>query len=129
MSTFDLRTHARDRLQQIDLMSPRLTRRLDRRIDLRRRQVDPLQAVQNRSGQLGVVGVEVPLQRPGQIRDLATHLALGHLRQQPCVGLPSIIVANIARAEVCSDDATVESLIDASSSISSSRTGSRVRFV
>ncbi len=41
---------------------------------------------------------------------------------------PSIIAARITRAEtVVSDEATADSLIDASSSISSNRTASRVR--
>jgi len=66
---------------------PRRTRCLDRLIELDHGLLDPIEAVEDRPGQLGVVSIEVALQCLGQVRDLAPHLALGHLGQHPRIGL------------------------------------------
>ncbi len=52
--------------QHLDLMRPRRAGRLDYEIQLGQRVLDHVQAVQDRAGQPGVVGVEVAGQRLGQ---------------------------------------------------------------
>ena len=54
-------TDTGDGLQQLDLVGPRLTRRLDDSVEFGHRLLDPVQPVQDRSGQLRMMEVEVAL--------------------------------------------------------------------
>jgi hypothetical protein len=115
-------------LQQLDLMLPRPAGVDNDRVQLRQGLLDKVQPTQHRAGQPGMVGVEVPSQRLRQVRDLAPHLPLAMSASRSGSVSPSIIAVSMARADtVVRLDATEDSLIDASSNISSNRTVSRSR--
>jgi hypothetical protein len=105
-------------------------RRLDRAVCLLQRLLDPSVApVEDRLGQSGVLDIEVALECLGQVRGSCGASCAGPSPPAPERRyLPSMIAASIARAvTVVSDEATVDSLIEASSSISSSWPVPRVR--
>ena len=82
----DLRPDPGDGLQQLDLVLPRLAGLGDHRVQLGQGLLDQVQPTQHRAGQPGVVGVEVPGQRLGQIGDLAPHPALRQLGEPQRIG-------------------------------------------
>lgn len=105
-----------DGLKQLDLVRPWLAVGLDAVVKLALGLLHPVQSVQDRPGQHGVVGIKIASNACARSGIFERILPLAKSASTRASVSPSII----APAEtVSSDDATVEGLIDASSIISS----------
>jgi hypothetical protein len=119
---------AGDRLQQLDLVRPGLAGLSYRAVEVGQGGLHHVEAAEEAASQSRVIGAEVADEGFGELGNLGAHLSLAMSASTAGSSSPAIMALSINRAEtVVRDDATTDSLIEASSSISSSLVASRVR--
>ena len=117
-----------DGLEQLQLVGPGLVGVVDDLVQDGQGGVDGVQPAQGRLPESGVVGVEAAGEGLDEVGIFARILPLASWARTWGSASPAMRAASIRRTEtVVTDEATAETLIEASSSICSSRSASRLR--